>query len=839
MDASEASATATPLPPTLDRLHGWMAADRALALMTRGLVRANGLTLAPSGADALACMLARVLLGHRGDAALALPRGLTPLPAVVGAYVAMQRHAHPHLHGSVLVASARGDLARELRDLTVDGAPFASLRVGRLVSRPKTETAGVRLDGSIRPPDRQAMLRPLRGGPLVGLSEKDGHVLFARPSLIPAPPAKGVISYAVVETAGSSRPQPGHGDDLDSPDAWSSAHRTLRAAGARTLWLGELGDETFETFCTARSIPLIRAGWPLLARLSELEQFRHAGAISAAALTRRAAQRPPIAYRIVHDREREELARDCYTLLGKMRRQGRSGPLPAPVKSAYELLSVTTRLAVPLDDYEHAAAVGSPMFNRSARALIADIRRADASQFTGRWKEAYRRHWDALAGSLRALARLAEGEPAKLHAAFDELAAALRDGRELVICTQTETERRALIKLLADLEVNGVTVATFARRVDAGGGSARRRVVLLGAPPPWQAPLLLSAEKGDCVVLCYAHEEPRLRAAVSHAERAYGDDSANIAALDALGIAAAQSADGWHPEPAEPLVALTPFGEPAEDEPGWDDADLPAADSPQAWRELVELWGTDIEPGLPVDEHTADTYNGVARIVQFVGAPPVALRDDRAVDVLDGDSIITKAPGDLLAGEHIAFVPGVEHNSLRDMLMAAWDDTRQTERTMCEPLWRNAIDQAAQRLGVPALAQLCDRHESTVRTWLDGRATPQQSELFEAVLRACANDTVWQARAPIWAYLTKKRGTHRLIGRRLRDAISEALSDDAEQPNVRALEELTLAPVGDLLAVVEELVVAGVSPPVPAALADCGHYLPSHHPLLQGARREP
>jgi hypothetical protein len=294
--------------PTLRRLRRWMDADEALLLMTNGRVRAGGYTVAPSGADALACMLARALLGHCDTAALALPRGETLLPAVVGAYVAIQRHRHPHLHGSVLVASARGGLAAELAGLTVDGPhgdAMRSLRVGRLVSRPKPGTGGMLLDGSIRPPDRQAMLRPLDHSPLVGLSERDGHVLFARPSFIPAPPAKGVISYAIVETAGSARPQPGHAAELDSADAWSSAHRTLLCAGARTLWLGELGDELFEAFCAARAIPLVHAGWPLLAELAQLPAFQHVGAVSSSALTRRATNLPSPACRIFHDHERE------------------------------------------------------------------------------------------------------------------------------------------------------------------------------------------------------------------------------------------------------------------------------------------------------------------------------------------------------------------------------------------------------------------------------------------------------------------------------------------------------------------------------------------------------
>lgn len=835
-----------PVAPTLARLSGCMSADPALRLLTHGQVKAGAVPLLPSGIDALACCLTRPLLSDQPAVALALPRGSTGLPVMVALYLVMHRWALAHLHGSVLVASARGDLSAGLHNLTVEGVKFSEMKVGRLVSRPKPGTGGHYFDGTPRPPVRQAMMRPLDRSGLRGLSQNDGYLLFARPGSIPTPPAAGVIGYAVVDTAGASRPAPGCLDQPDSPDAWTSAHRVLSGAGSRSLWLGELGDKGFEAFCGARAIPVVRVGWELAAAAASFEPFGEGGRlVSSRGLCRRAAARPPLDCRVVHDTERDVRAREAYVLLAKMRREAGSGPLPAPVKAAYKLVGLTSRLACTLEAYERAAAIGSPIFNVSARGLHHEVRQAESSQFRGRWKEAHRRYWDSLVGSVNAICRIAAEEPHKLVALFEELADAQVKQRELVICCQTETERRALTDTLEELEASEhVTVTTFARRVAAGDGSARRRVVLLGPPPPWQAPALLSGEEGSTLALCYSHEEPKLHEAVAAAELHFGDDRDNAAALDALRINA-DHRNGWHPQPSSRITQMPAFGEDEVQEVEPAVVELPDSENSELWRELVDLWGSDIdadrEPGsgeTGAGEESA--YSGVARVVRFVNAPPVALRDDRPVDVIadaDGDGlddIVSKLPGALAPGEHIAFLPGVEHHSLRDALMAAWDETLATERQMFEPLWRAAITQAVSRHGVAALALMCDRHEATVRSWADDRAAPQQPDVFETVLRASGHDAAFQARAPIWRFLQTTRTMHRIIGKKLRAAVAEALSDAADQRSVAELEQLTSTPVGDLLDVAEELVVARVGAARHIALADCGHYLNHIHPLLQG-----
>lgn len=818
------------LCPTLARVASYIAADPALSLLARGVVRANGAPITPSGLDALACCVARSLLGDRPGAALAVPRGVTGLPAMAGLYLAMMRWALPHLHGSVLVATAQRSLSGQLRNLTIEGVPFERMRAGRLVSRPRPGVTGGHRA-------RQAMMRPLDRGALVGLSQDDGFLLFAPLGSIPTPPASGVLSYAVVDTVASSRPAPGQYADFSGPDAWSSAYRAVESTGAQTLWLGELGDMAFEAFCEARGIPLLRLGWPLIAQAAKLAPFGSGGhLLSTRGLCVRAAAPEPIGVCVVHDSERDERAREVYMLLGKMRRRARGGPLPEPVRAAYKLLGLSSRLACTAEAYERAASLGSPVFNVSADMLHEQVCRAGSSQFRGRWKDAYRRYWDSVIGAIKAIWRLAQEEPAKLLALFDEIADAQSSGRELVVLCQTQTERRALVETLEELgATEGVTVATFARPAPAGGSGEPRRTLLLAPPPPWQTPVLLSGESGDTIGLCYPFEEPKLSEALDAAHRTFCDDRVNEPASQQLSLGSARPENDWEPVVALGLRHLDAFGE--NEEGGYESASepLPDPNDNELWRELVDLWGSDIEAvgqsPSGEDPNVEAAYGGSARIIHFVSAPPVALRDDREVDVLRGEDIVSRLPGELKPGDHIAFLPGTERHSLRDALISAWDETLVTERALCEPLWRAAISQAVERHGIPDLARICERHEATVSNWAEDQSAPQQPEPFQAVLEASGNEDAFSARSTIWRFLQTTRTTHRIIGKKLRAAIAESLSDATDQPAVRDLEKLTRAPIGDLLDVAEELVIEQVGPARAVPLADCGHFLDPEIPL--------
>jgi hypothetical protein len=828
----------TKLVPTLARLGEAIAADRALDLLARKQLRARRKPIVPSGMDALACEVAlQTLTTTVTSLAVAVPRGRTGLPALLGLYLVFQRWGRPQLRGSVLVATARGELSDSLRGLTLEGSLFEHMQIGKLVSRPVASA------GTARPPARQAMMRSLDRRDLSRLSAAQGNLMFARLGAIP-PPVPGVIGFAVVDTVGAARPAPGRLADPDSPDPWTLTYTTLLQAGSAQLWVGELGDPQFEAFCRARRIPVIRITWPLIAAAATLSPFGCGGELlSSRGVCECARARHPLVYQLVHDAQRDELTREAYTLMGMIRRRGDDMESPEPLHTAYRLTALITRLACPLDTYERAAAVGSPVFNLSARAMLADVERASRAAFSGRWADAYDRYWHTLVGVMRRLAKYAEGEPAKLHALFDVIVAARSARKTVVIRCQTETERRALRDTLQELDADtNVEVVTYKRRAAAGPADAGRRTVLLSPPPPWQAATLLSAEEGSLEALVYAYELPKLRQAIADTMSAFDDDRANTAALDTLRMPPVTNGT-WRPPASELLVERAAFGKEEE----WEntEATVPIPDRGQEdlWRELVDLWGSDLPESASGSGALGDVitdYDGFARLALFSNAPPVLLRDDRLVDVIadaDGDGlddVISKSPSELSAGEHIAFLPGTEHHSLREALMSAWDDTLATERQLFEPLWRSAIEGAVAHNGVGALAVSLQRHEATVRSWYEDRAAPQQPDDFLAVLTASKNPAAWKARAPIWRFLQTTRTMHRIIGKKLRGAIAEAISDAPDQPNIRKLERLTAAPVGDLLDAAEELVIVSVSPAIEVSLAECGRYLPPDHFLLKG-----
>ena len=829
--------------PTLLRLAPAIVGDRALALLASRRLRAQGSAIVPSGIDAVACVLGlRLLTGHTKVIGLALPRGRTGLPALLGVYLICQRWGRPQLHGSVLVATARGELSESLRGLTFEGSEFEQMRVGKLVWRPPPVNDHA-LGGAVHTSARRAVMRSLDRSGMRPLSRNDGNLLFARLGAIP-PPAPGIITFAVIDTVGAARPSPEHIADAQSPDPWTLTYNTLRDAEAEQFWIGELGDPDFERFCSARKIPIVRITWPLVNAASTLKPFDCGGGLLASrGVCERSRARSPLAYRLIHDPDRDQLAREAYTLLGMMRRRVHGAERPEPVHSAYQLLALLSRLACSLEDYERAAAVGSPVFNRSARTLLASIERARGSAFRGLWKDAHERYWHTFLGVIQRLAKHAEAEPAKLHALFEAVVAAQAEQVTLVVRCPTETERRALRDTLQELDVEaGVEITTYSRRDLAGGADVPRRTLLLSPPPPWQASTLLSAEAGTLEALVYSYELPKLRQAVAEAESAFDDDRSNAEALDGLDVPKAASY-GWRPPVPELLAERPAFGSPREQTPENRAVQIPDTNKEELWRQLVDLWGTELpEPGAAGDGvgGLAGGYAGLARLVRFLNAPPVLMRDDRVVDVIadaDGDGldeVVSKFPGALIVGEHIAFLPGTEHNSLREGLMAAWDESLATERQLFEPLWRAAIIGAVERRGIPGLARRIRRLEVTVRSWYEDRAAPQQPEDFEAVLIESGNPAAWSARAPIWRFLQTTRTNHRVIGKKLRGAITEALADTSQQPNIRDLERLTGSPVGDLLDAAEELIVASVSEPAAVPLSLCGRYLPVNHPILEG-----
>ncbi len=817
------------------------------------LMRVGDARVFPSGVDAMACTLARSLLDEKvGAIALAFPRGLGPHPALLGLYLAFWRHAAPgRLCGSVSVATRQGDLVRKLKDVRLDGQKFQELKIGRLVREVVPNSAGTDIFGTPTPPRKRAAFRPLAGGRRELLSQRHGYLLFHPPMALPPMP-NNVVWAMVVDTIGAGRPWHGK-SDIDYPDTWTQTWEDNYAAGRQQVWLGETGDRDFEVFCADREVPVVWFDWPLISACASTEYGCGAGPLVSSGMCRRSsANRQSLVYHVVEDVDRDQLVGELYEMLRKIRRCGRDDRGPAAIKVAYEVCSRVSRMAAPASYYE--AEYGRRPGARTLEQLLGELHATQRSAFIGRhWKEAFDRYWTLVVSLCRRLSELAAGERcAKYEALFERVALAERHGERVRVLCQSETERLALRAALAELGVD-VPVASFSRRLHHGDGREHELTLLVGAPPPWQGHILLTGEAGQLEVLCYRHEVDRLRAIARSLADPAMIAAANSASLDALGVSSRNGRIGaYSAEPEAAPVALTHgmtftrSGVKGDCEPV--SPEVTPLDT-GLWQELIMLWGTDLADEASDsdgDDYPAavTAYCGYAREVTFTDGSRVLFRDDGEVDVLGVDDegeedIVARPPGELARGDRIAFLPGAGRRSLLDTLMAAHDERLAAEQRMLEPLYRRALDLAVAEHGVEGLAAIVGRQRFSVWDWLADRAKPGTKTAFEALLRASGDDDAWRARAPIWEYLSRKRGVHRYIGRLMRKAIAEGLRDDGARPALARLGEVVRRnDLEDLFDQVEELEVLRVSPSEQLPLRHCGRYLDLDDPTMAAFLRE-
>jgi hypothetical protein len=825
--------------PVAERLLAYADVDRMVRLVLgSGHMWIGGQRLMPSSLDAAACAVARGLVTDDcSTVAVAFPRGRGPHPALLGLYLTLWRHAIPHLCGSLVVSTARGELSKSLRDLMYDAAEFSELTVGRLVTQNVPNTGGVDIHGNPQPPRKRAAIRPLDRTPRRGISQKDGYLLFVRPNSLP-PVADNVVWAMVVDTVGTAGPRPFSRPDAE-PDSWT---RTLNAnicARRKQLWVGELEDPDFKRFCAENRIPLVTFDWPLIEQLTELGGDG-AGSLTAGALVMRARRRPPVAYRVVEDQDRDYLAREVYTLLSKLRQRGGDSREPAVVKTAYKLCGLLCRLPCTKQAYDAATGGG---FAETIERMWKSVDNARSSAFIGwKWKDGFKRYWDPIRSSLRKLIRLQEDEDtcSKYVALIERLGQAQAAGECVRIICQTNAERNAVKATLREYGVTEkqATVHSFGARFELGP-KGKLVTLLVGPPPPWRGSILVSGEEGRVEVLCYPHEVARVRARVQEAERSH--ETENAEALNALGL-------GARSEPSEVEQAVAP-----EELPGYEvgsDAEpdewareVPPADS-TLWQQLLASFGQELpDPDSSDDAETTvisptSPYDGFARLVRFTDAPPVFFRNDAELDVLldeveEDDSLTVSVPvAELEEGMTVAFLPGGQR-SLVEVLLAAYDQRLHLEAKMFEPLWRSALAAALANEGLEGLAALTDRTTAAVRSWLSGRNIPQQPWRFKKVLEASGDPEALRAQQPLWQYLTATRGPHRRIGQLNRLAIAEAARDDRNQQHLRELERYIGADLEDLYDQVEPVTVMSVSAPVAVPLAHCGRYLPDDDPYLR------
>jgi hypothetical protein len=832
------SFTVTERHSVIDRLAPVVEADLVLRrALARKVLWVGGRPVKLSGPDLVACAVAGAVARRpESRAAIAAPRGVGPLPVMLGAYLAMYRrlplqNSPARLVGSVAVSTRRP----QMRD------------IARAFDFGSEEEFAVPLAGLVGMPYAQNRVRAaaleLHTRERDYLDQADSWLLFCRPNVAP-PVAFNVISAMVVDTIGAT------------PQSWAQTLDRNVAARRRQLWVGELGNSDFESFCAEQDIPLVRLDWGLLAAAAQQWGVGDS-TLASSALAGSALAHEPIGAQVIRHEEAEAWLGELLVALANMQKVGRDEP-PDVFKAARWAAALLARIAYPLGAYEREAA--KMRFAQPVQGLIDRVDQVSASAFNNRWKAAYSTFWPLIKGCLHQLAKLIADPDVnpKWWALQSRLEQAFAERERVLLLCQTKAERVAVREalyagdLLADDALDRfVTFSSFAEHVKQQTAPAETTTVLLGPPPERFAGVYLAAGRGRVEALCFPLELPRLRARAEAAAKRYTDPTANHRALDRLGInlqAATLRVDTAAAGPA--VVELD----------GWQETDtfelpaelnaLPLPDpADQFWERALELRTED----LPTDAADEDDIAASAEIppgapslavyVQFVDGPPMWLRVDADIAVVsigaDGEAQVGSVEAVRLeAGMRIAVLPGSERGSLLGELMAAWDDRLATVQMRYVPMYRRALALAEMNCGgAEGLAKRVGLSEAAIRTWLRGENRPGQLRHLQALLQASGDEVAIANAAVIHEYFARTRGAHRVIGRVLNECVEETvlygaaggetLAKLAELVNV-VPDELT-----DIFDNVHVLRVASVSAPrggIPAGV--CGSLLDRDDPYL-------
>lgn len=817
--------------PVLARLAPIVSADPVRNhVLGGGLLRHNFEKVALSGLDTIACAAARAVVGSPRSVALAVPRGRSPLPVLVGTYLALSRVIIGKLAGgicgSVAVSTRRTDLRDLARGLRFDGDELdAVIPVARLVTKPCGPT---RVRAAALTLDRRARK---------GLSQNDSFLLFMLPNRMP-PVALNVISAMVCDTFGTSEA------------SWETTHERNVAARRREVWLGELGDNDFEAFCERHGITLLRLDWPLL-HAAAATWGTGASRLATTAACRRALAAPTIGYRVVAAPDVDKELRELTFALAEMRRRGRDDP-PDAMRYAGQLANLLARLACPVGFYEQA--VRSHPMNRRIEWLCERVVDASSASFRNRYKQAFQQYWTTVKGASKELTRtLTDRDSCPKFWAVQERVVALGNRERLRVLCQTRAERDAVRAALlddglvgeADLDTGRVTVAAFSERADHGEVSGT--VTLLCAPPPpSKAALYLSGEAGRVEVLCYPFEVGRLRAGV---RRAVTDHRADEAALTALALGA--NGNGHNPlaapEADDLLVELDGYGEltaHGPDDPDREPVKLPDADA-GFWESAAALYDTE----LPLDDGRAPATGdggefgqpGTARLVRFIDGPPMYLAEDADCTVVvapfklgDEPDVMSVPPAGLERGMRIAVLPGSERGGLLAELMAAWDEGIALVRARYEPIYYRALDAAVAEHGLTGVAAAVGLSRRAVQLWHDRWNWPGAASSLRKLLELSGDEEAVRNQVLIQDYFSRVRGAHRYIGRVLNDAVGETvLHEVSGRHSISKLEALVGRDLTDLFDATSVLTVESVGDPEQVPSGVCGSFLDPDDPYLK------
>ena len=784
-----------------------------------------------SGLDWIACAIARTVLPHpTASVAVAVPRGLSPLPVLVGLYLVsarlLMRRAGSGLCGSIAVSTQRTELREVGRSLALDGSVLGSVvRVARLVSEPlsdkRVRAAALSLDRR----DRK------------GLDQQDSYLLFQLPNRVP-PVALNVISAMVCDTHGAS------------VDSWERTWERNVAARRRQVWIGELGDDVFEAFCERHNVAVLRCDWPLVGAATRI-QGAGASSLATTGASQRALDARPVSYRIVEHEELDEELRELAYRLSEMRKRGRTDA-PDAIANASWLASVLTRSACPLAFYD--AAVAHYPMSRGAQWLLERVTDANSGAFRNRWKLAFEQHWTGIKGAAKqALRLLTDAEEHPKWWAVQERLAALEDGQRLRILCQTRAEARAMRDALLDSQLVNegdfggfIDVASFSQRAPQGPAAATV-TLLLSPPPPQKAAVYLSGEAGRVEVLCYPFEVGRLRAHFARSVREYAGVLHNVAVVTALcGGGPSPNGHALGPVDVDSLIARLPgYGERTRvSAPSPAGIKLPNSDA-DFWEHATELFDTELaadEPDRGDTEADADraAYSGYAHLVRFQDGPPMYMREDADCTVVvdhpdhaGEHDVIMLAPAQLERGMRIAVLPGSERGGLLAELMAAWDEGLALVRRRYEGLYRRALDAAVAEHGLDGVAIAVGLTTDAVRAWRDGRAWPGTGPTLRRLLETSGDEEAIRNQALIQDYFSRVRGAHRYIGRILNDAVGETVLHEHGRDSIRKLEEYVGRDLSDLFDATSVLTVENVAAPTKMAASVCGSFLDGDDPYLK------
>jgi hypothetical protein len=808
------------MPTATQRLDPIRRADKALQALRDGALVTGVQPWRPSGVEEISFLLARAAVTNRTAMAIAVPRGRHYLAPAISAYLAFAR-ANGLLPFTGNVALATGDVdVRLWLDRMRASGRFATPQVRRLVAGP------LRADG--RP---TTQVRPVSGTDGArGVSGDDRLLLVHRPAFQPSVP-KNVISVSVVDCV------------TCSDRTWSALHAWSEDAERAEVFVGELGDKTFEDFCTANAIPLWRFDWATLAS----EDVEGTGALALDALVRRGHEAvPALRYRVCDDGEVDAHLRELDERFGQMLRKAKGEPPPRPVLAARRLSWFLARVAVPLDVYAIVALreYGALQAHRE----LGYVTGAYKTQFPGAWAALWESDWAVVAGEVRRLYEYVARESPKyldLHAMVEEFRA---KRTKLTIRCSTRAEARALGPALVEngavtldeltSEHPPVEIVWFGRQTPPlphGPTTSKRLTIVTEPPPPYRASLYCSAEEGAIEALLYPTQARWLPLNARRAAQRCAGGAGNAAVI----------AGAYHGEVASDMtvvdvpvekVASVGFGgrKPVTDAPPPDDA---VTRMMAFFSEIAGMThGNMTADGNAAAPRPAE-HDGRAAVdavlVQTRQHTSVALPVGTKVDQLVAGKLRSVAVEDLIDGAQVVLVDGNQRGTVAHDLMDSWDERFGPARVFYD-LYLQAFDAAWVNAGGSDgdLAEIVGVQPGTVRMWRVGEnLAPQQDAPLKAILQTSANQDAINNFAQIRHYLRTVRGMHRLIGRILNEAVAETLVAD-EGPAQRELQELTGLDLTDFFASLQVFTVSGVIAAGPIPAARLGRFLAVDDPIV-------